>query len=479
VSRWLLVAASEQRAAIDSGELSIADLVDASLQRIAETQEGAGAINAVTSYDRGYSEDQVAQAEDSFSEGEPGALLGIPVALKDNICTSVLPTTCASRALREYVSPYDATVVKRLRESGAIIVAKTNMDEFAMGSSTETSAFGPTRNPADLRYVPGGSSGGSAAAVAAGICRIALGSDTAGSTRQPASFCGVVGVKPTYGRVSRFGLVALASSLDQVGVFGATVGDAALALCTIAGRDPLDSTSADLPVPVFAAAREESVSGLVVGVPKEYFPEDLHPGVRECCTTAIELLRGSGAVIREISLPNTVHAVPVYHVIAAAEASSNLARFHATTFGPRRSRDGSALPHGRDFGVEVVRRLLLGTHFLSTEEQPLYRKAMQVRTLVAGDFTDAFGGGVDLIFSPTTPTPAFELGGRTTAYSMYESDAFTVAANLAGLPAISLPVGSAGGLPIGGQIIAPHFAEQRMFAAAFALERALGADAIV
>jgi aspartyl-tRNA(Asn)/glutamyl-tRNA(Gln) amidotransferase subunit A len=478
VTSWLLMPAAEQRAGIDSGELSIAELVDSSLQRIIETQEGTGAINAVTSYDRRFAEDQAARVEQSFSEGEPGALLGLPVAVKDNISTTTLPTTCASRALSGYVSPYEATVVRRLREAGAIIVAKTNMDEFAMGSSTETSAYGPTRNPADSRYVPGGSSGGSAAAVAAGICRIALGSDTAGSTRQPASFCGVVGVKPTYGRVSRFGLVALASSLDQIGVFGACVGDAALALCAIAGPDLLDSTSADLPVPEFSAAADESISGLVVGVPREYFPDDIHPAVRDRCTAAIELLRGAGAVIREISLPHTRHAVPVYHVIAAAEASSNLARFDSPTFGPRPARDGSLLPDARGFGVEVVRRLLLGTHFLSTDEQPLYRKAMQVRTLVAGDFMDAFGSGVDIVFSPTTPTPAFELGGRTTAYSMYESDAFTVAANLAGLPALSLPIGRAGALPVGGQIIAPHFAEQRMFAAAFALERALVAGAI-
>jgi aspartyl-tRNA(Asn)/glutamyl-tRNA(Gln) amidotransferase subunit A len=370
-------------------------------------------------------------------------------------------------------------VITRLRGAGAVVLGKTNMDEFAMGSSTEFSAFGPTRNPAHPGHVPGGSSGGSAAAVASGICRVALGSDTAGSVRQPAAFCGVVGVKPTYGRVSRFGLVALASSLDQIGVFGTTVGDAARALEAIAGYDPRDSTSADLPVPDCSDADVPPLSGTVVGIPREYFPEDLHPDVAARCRRVIDMIRRAGASIREVSLPHSELAVPVYHVIGSAEAASNLSRFDGVRFGARGPGSPVADVYERaraGFGTEVVRRVLLGTHFLASAGQPLFRKALQIRALIAGDFAHAFAGGIDVLFTPTTPTPAFPRGGKTSAYSMYESDAFTVAANLAGVPALSLPIGLSGPLPVGGQIMAPHFAEQRMFAVAYAIERELLAE---
>jgi aspartyl-tRNA(Asn)/glutamyl-tRNA(Gln) amidotransferase subunit A len=413
----------------------------------------------------------------------PGPLAGVPVVLKDNIASTALPTSCGSRILEGYVSPYDATVVTRLREAGAVIVGKSNMDEFAMGSSTENSAFGPTRNPLDPTRVPGGSSGGSAAAVAAGLARIALGSETGGSVRQPAAFCGVVGVKPTYGRVSRFGLVAFASSLDQIGVFGRTVDDAALGLQVIAGRDPLDSTSAALPVPDYRAAARGAMTGVVIGRPREYFPDDLDPRVRARCAAALDALAGLGAEIRDVSLPHSRLAIEAYYIIAPAEASSNLARFDGVRYGLRLEGDGlrgmyeATRSHG--FGAEVTRRILLGTYVLSAGYyDAYYRKAQQVRALIASDFARVFSDGVHLLFTPTTPTPAFELGACAEPYDMYLSDIFTCTANLAGVPALSLPIGRLDGLPVGGQLIAPHFDERQLFAAAFALERALGDEAL-
>ncbi|MFI5228737.1 MAG: Asp-tRNA(Asn)/Glu-tRNA(Gln) amidotransferase subunit GatA [Gemmatimonadales bacterium] len=411
-----------------------------------------------------------------------GALAGVPVVLKDNIATTALPTSCGSRILEGYVSPYEATVVTRLREAGALVVAKSNMDEFAMGSSTENSAYGPARNPLDRSRVPGGSSGGSAAAVAAGLARIALGSETGGSVRQPAAFCGVVGVKPTYGRVSRFGLVAFASSLDQIGVFGRTVDDAALGLQMIAGRDPLDSTSAAVPVPDYRSAARGAMTGIVIGRPREYFPDDLDPRVRQRCDAALAALAALGAKIRDVSLPHSRLAIEVYYIIAPAEASSNLARFDGVRYGLRIVGDGlrgmyeATRSHG--FGTEVTRRILLGTFVLSAGYfDAYYRKAQQARALIARDFADVFRDGVHLLFTPTTPTTAFELGARTEPYDMYLSDIFTCTANLAGVPALSLPIGRVDGLPVGGQLIAPHFNERQLFAAAFALERALGDEA--
>jgi aspartyl-tRNA(Asn)/glutamyl-tRNA(Gln) amidotransferase subunit A len=415
--------------------------------------------------------------------GEPrGDLHGVPVVLKDNIATLELPTTCGSAILAGYVSPMEATVARRLRDAGAIILAKSNMDEFAMGSSTENSAYGPTRNPLAPNRVPGGSSGGSAAAVAAGIVRIALGSETGGSVRQPAAFCGVVGVKPTYGRVSRFGLVAFASSLDQVGVFGRTVDDAAIGLQAIAGLDPLDSTSAAEPVPDYRAAARGGMTGVVIGRPKEYFPDDLDPRIRERCERALDELRKLGAEVREVSLPNSRLAIECYYIIAPAEASSNLARFDGVRYGLRIEGDGLRgmyeATRSRGFGPEVTRRILLGTYVLSAGYyDAYYRKAQQVRALIARDFARVFDSGVHLLFTPTTPTTAFELGSKSDPYEMYLSDVFTATANLAGVPAMSLPIGRVDGLPVGGQLIANHFDERQMFVAAYALERVLGDEA--
>ncbi|MGH7618151.1 MAG: Asp-tRNA(Asn)/Glu-tRNA(Gln) amidotransferase subunit GatA, partial [Gemmatimonadaceae bacterium] len=415
-------------------------------------------------------------------DGDHGLLHGVPVAIKDNIATTSLPTTCGSRILDGYVSPYEATAVRRLRESGAIVIGKTNMDEFAMGSSTEHSAFGPTRNPTAPDRVPGGSSGGSAAAVAAGITRIALGSETGGSVRQPAAFCGVVGVKPTYGRVSRYGLVAFASSLDHIGVFGTSVDDAALGLQVIAGADARDSTSVDHPVPDYCAGKGNGVRGMVIGRPREYFPPELDVHIRDRCDAALERLKAAGAEVRDVSLPHSRLAIEVYYIIAPAEASSNLARFDGVRYGLRIEGDGLRgmyeATRSLGFGAEVTRRILLGTYVLSAGYyDAYYRKAQQVRALIARDFQSVFASGVDLLFTPTTPTPAFLLGSKADPYEMYLSDVFTCTANLAGVPAMSLPIGRVDGLPVGGQLIAPHFAESRMFAAAYALEQSLGSEA--
>jgi aspartyl-tRNA(Asn)/glutamyl-tRNA(Gln) amidotransferase subunit A len=456
--------------------------VAGALARAREVHAGRDGLNIFVALDETFVEQHAAGAEAQMADTVPGELLGVPVAIKDNIATLHHPTTCGSRILAGYVSPYEATVVRRLREAGAVPFGKTNMDEFAMGSSTENSAYGPTKNPVAPDRVPGGSSGGSAAAVAAGIVPIALGSETGGSVRQPAAFCGVVGVKPTYGRVSRFGLVAFASSLDQVGVFGATVDDAARGLAVIAGRDPLDSTSADIPVPDYQRASGRSLAGMVVGKPKEYFPASLDPRIRQRCDAGLELLREQGAEIREVSLPHTELAIPVYYIVAPAEASSNLARFDGVRYGLRVEGDGLRgmyeATRSNGFGPEVLRRIMLGTYVLSAGYyDAYYRKAQQVRTLIAGDFTRVFASGVDVLFTPTTPTPAFPLGAISDPYEMYLSDIFTATANLAGVPAMSQPIGRVDGLPIGGQLIAAHFAEETMFTVAYALERALGAEA--
>jgi len=408
-------------------------------------------------------------------------LAGVPFAAKDNIAVAGLQVSCGSRILDGYISPFTATAIERLQAAGAVLVGKTNLDEFAMGSSTENSAFGPTRNPISPDLVPGGSSGGSAAAVAAGVAPIALGSETGGSVRQPAAFCGIVGVKPTYGRVSRYGLVAFASSLDQIGVFGGCVEDAASALRVIAGRDDRDATTADVPVEDYAAT-DESLKGVVIGKPKEYFPAELDAGVARHCERALDRLRSLGAEVRDVSLPHTAHAIPVYYIVAPAEASSNLARFDGVRYGLRLEGDGlrgmyEATRSG-GFGPEVTRRIMLGTYVLSAGYyDAYYRKAMQVRTLIANDFKRVFAGGVHALFTPTTPTPAFAFGSRSDPYEMYLSDIFTCTANLAGVPALSLPIGRVGKLPVGGQVIVPHFAERRMFQIAAALERAMGQEA--
>ena len=466
-------------AAVRAGSITARDVVEESLERADAVHAGHDGLNLLL-----WRNDDGSRraARDLVATGHSAVLHGIPVILKDNISSTDLPTTCGSKILGGYVAPYDATTVRRLRRSGAVIIAKSNMDEFAMGSSTENSAYGPAHNPVDSTRVPGGSSGGSAASVAAGIVRIAFGSETGGSVRQPAAFCGVVGVKPTYGRVSRFGLVAFASSLDQIGVFGTTVDDAALGLQVIAGHDERDSTTSRAGVPDYAHGSSASLKGVVIGLPTEYFPAALEPAVRHLCDRAIERFRGLGAEIRNVSLPHTELAIPVYYIIAPAEASSNLARFDGVRYGKRVDGDGlrgmyEATRSG-GFGPEVTRRILLGTYVLSAGYyDAYYRKAQQVRALITKDFADVFAGGVHLLFTPTTPTPAFKLGAISDPYEMYMSDIFTATANLAGVPAMSLPIGRAAGLPVGGQLIAPHFDERQMFAAAYALERALGQDA--
>ena len=465
-----------------AGRITASDTVRTAVARAREVGAGREGLNVFVHRDDADALKQAGALGERLADTTPGALLGVPVAIKDNIATLTMPTTCGSRILEGYVSPYEATVVKRLREAGAIPIGKTNMDEFAMGSSTEHSAYGPTRNPIDHARVPGGSSGGSAVAVATGIVPIALGSETGGSVRQPAAFCGIVGVKPTYGRVSRFGLVAFASSLDQVGVFGATVDDAARGLGAVAGHDPMDSTSANIPVPEYQAGAEAGVKDLVVGLPKEYFPASLDPEIRRLCDAAVERLRGLGATIREVSLPHTDLAIPVYYIVAPAEASSNLARFDGVRYGFRLEGEGLRgmyeATRSTGFGAEVTRRILLGTYVLSAGYyDAYYRKAQQARSLIADDFRRVFESGVHVLFTPTAPSTAFPIGAISDPYEMYLSDIFTATANLAGVPAMSLPIGRLGGLPVGGQFLAPHFDEARMFTAAYALERALGEEA--
>jgi len=406
-------------------------------------------------------------------------MTGMPLAIKDNLCTEGVRTTCSSRMLQQFIPPYDATVVARLREQDYILLGKANLDEFAMGSSTEHSAFGPSRNPWNLQHVPGGSSGGAAAAVAADECVAALGSDTGGSIRQPAAFCGVVGLKPTYGRVSRYGLVAFASSLDQVGPITKDVPDAALLLGAIAGHDPLDSTSADVPVPDYMKAlKKKDLKKLNVGVPVEYFADGLDPEVELSVRAAIDEMKSLGGTIKEIHLPRTDAAVAVYYVIATAEASSNLARYDGVKFGLRAKETKDLLDlymktRQEGFGPEVKRRIMLGTYALSAGYyDAYYGKAQAVRTLICEDFRAAFRD-VDLIVTPVTPTPAFRLGEKSEdPLQMYLSDIYTISVNLAGLPAIAVPCGfSKAGLPIGVQMIGRAFEEETLLRAAHAYEQ--------
>jgi len=410
-----------------------------------------------------------------------GVLYGMPVAVKDNICTLEFTTSCGSKILEAYRSPYEATAVTKLKAAGALIAGKTNCDEFGMGSSTEHSAYGRSLHPFDKTRVPGGSSGGSAALVGAGGVPAALGSETGGSVRQPAAFCGVVGIKPTYGRVSRYGLVAFGSSLDQIGVFGRSVHDAARVLSVISGRDPRDSTCEDRD-PLRLPTVPESLQGFVIGLPKEYFPPELDPAVRRACDRAIRIMKELGAAVREVSLPHTPYAVPTYYVIAPAEASSNLARYDGVRYGPRFNgaadlRSLYRSTRGQGFGPEVRRRILVGTYVLSAGYyDAYYRRAQQMRALIVQDFRNAFDRGVDLLFTPTVPTPAFKAGEKLAdPIAMYMSDIFTVTANLASLPAMSLPIGRAKGLPLGGQLIGQAFLEDEMIEAAYALERVVPA----
>ncbi len=471
-------------AAVAAGETSPVEVAAAVSSGIDSSDAGDRPLHAFLSHDaRRLKAAAAALDADLARAREEGRsaprLAGVPVAVKDNLVTLDHPTTCGSRILEGFRSPYDATVVRRLRAAGALIAGKTNLDEFAMGSSTERSAFGPTLNPHDPDRVPGGSSGGSAAAVAAGLVPLALGSETGGSVRQPAAFCGVVGIKPSYGRVSRYGLVAFASSMDQVGTFGRTVQDAALLLEVVAGRDALDATCADRPPPDLLGDTDRGVDGLVVGVPEEYFPEELDAGVRARCGEALEALAEAGAVIRRISMPHTRYAIPTYYVLAPAEASSNLARFDGVRYGVRAPGASAAEVYRASrqagFGPEVKRRIMLGTFVLSAGyHDRYYARAQRVRRRIAADFEAAFASGADVLFTPTTPTTAFRLGERAAdPYAMYLSDVFTVTANLAMIPGISVPIGRADGLPVGGQVLAPRWGEAVMVRVAGALERAL------
>ena len=427
--------------------------------------------------------DALAEAEKvdgKISGGEkPGCMEGIPVAVKDNICMRGMPATCASRILQNFYPPYDATVIEKMKNAGAIVVGKTNMDEFAFGSSTESSAFGPTRNPFDETRVPGGSSGGSAAATGANLCFGALGSDTGGSIRQPAAFCGVVGLKPTYGRVSRYGLIAFASSLDQIGPITKDVRDACILMNVISGRDERDSTSVDINVPDYTAFLKEDVSGLRVGIPEEYLSSGIEEPVRERTDEIIRLVEKLGVEVRRISLPHTRYGIAVYYIVATAEASSNLARFDGVKYGFRTSnyrnlQEMYMNTRGEGFGSEAKRRIILGTYVLSAGYyDAYYMKAQKVRALIRKDFTEAFRE-VDVIITPTTPELPFMLGEKKEdPLRMYLSDIFTANINLAGLPAMNLPVGFVNSLPVGVQIIAPHFREERIFEIAYAIEQSL------
>jgi aspartyl-tRNA(Asn)/glutamyl-tRNA(Gln) amidotransferase subunit A len=425
-----------------------------------------------------------AQAEALSPSAAIGPLAGQAVAVKANIADLFHTTNCGSRILEGWRSPFEATAVRRLREAGAIVAGKTNCDEFAMGSSTEYSAYGPSRHPVDPERVPGGSSGGSAVAVASGAVDLALGSETGGSVRQPAAFCGIVGIKPTYGRVSRYGLVAFGSSLDQIGTFGRDVRGAAALLSVISGRDDRDATTLDR-VPLPPPEPPGSLAGTVVGVPREYFPEGLHAGVRAACDRALARLRELGAEVRDVSLPHTRYAIPTYYIIAPAEAASNLARYDGARYGGRAEADDVRAMYrrtrGAGFGAEVRRRILLGTWVLSAGYyEAYYGQAQRARARIRADFEAVFASGVHALFTPTAPTPAFRFGENTAdPLAMYLSDIFVCTANLAGVPALSLPIGRDGGLPLGGQLLGPVEGEATIIRIALALEAALDAAAEV
>ena len=457
------------------GELTPTAVAESYLARIAGVDERVRAYLTVVR------EHALADASESDRRWRAGASLGpldgAPLALKDVLCTRGVRTTCGSKMLEKFVPPYDATVVERLRAAGVVILGKTNLDEFAMGSSTEHSAFYPTRNPWDLSRVPGGSSGGSAAAVAGGLAAGAFGTDTGGSIRQPAAFCGVVGMKPTYGRVSRYGLIALASSLDQIGPLAQDIEDAALLLSAIAGHDRRDSTSIEAPVPDYLAELPKGVEGLTLGLPDEYFIDGMDPDVERAVREAIEVLRGLGAKIERVSLPTTRHALAAYYIILPAEASSNLARYDGVKFGLRVAGrdlvDMESRTRAEGFGAEVKRRIMLGTYALSAGYyDAYYGKAQSVRTLVRREFAAAFAR-VDLIVAPTTPNVAFKHGEKEDPLSMYLNDTFTIPGNLSGIPGVSVPCGfTAAGLPIGLQILGRPLDEARVLRTAYAYEKA-------
>jgi len=471
---------------LDAGNLTSEEIVRSLLERARSLER----LNVFVHLDAERVLAQARGVDAKRKAREPlGPLAGIPVAIKDVICVAGEPTTCGSRMLRNFRPPYDATVIARLKAAGAILFGKSNMDEYAMGSSTENSAYGPTRNPWDESRVPGGSSGGSAAAVAAGLAPLALGTDTGGSIRQPAAFCNTVGLKPSYGRVSRYGLIAFASSLDQIGSFAHDLADTALLLGVIAGRDPNDSTSVDEPVADYRATLDEPPKPLRIGVVREFFGEGLDPEVASAIHEAVRIYQQAGATIKDVSLPHSKYGIPAYYIVASAECSSNLARYDGTTYGHRAADFSAQFPgeenlapmvrmmmasRAEGFGAEVKRRIMLGTFALSAGyADQYYNKALQVRRKIRGDFDAAFRE-VDVVLGPTSPTPAFKLGERTDdPLAMYLSDIYTITANLAGIPGMSIPCGfTRGGLPIGLQLLAAPFAEEKLLRIARVFERA-------
>ncbi len=462
---------------LQTGMISARQLTEAVLARIKQVE---GQVSAYVTIDEQGALAQAALVDQRRRQGESlPPLAGIPIAIKDNMCIRGLATTCSSKMLENFIPPYDATVIEKLKAQGVVLIGKTNLDEFAMGSSCENSRFKPTCNPWDLKRVPGGSSGGSAAAVAADECLAALGSDTGGSIRQPASFCGVVGLKPTYGLVSRYGLVAFASSLDQIGPLTKDVSDAALLLSAICGHDERDSTSLEQAAVDYCKFLQRDIKGLKIGLPKEYFIDGLDEEVKQGVMAALEVFKSLGASVVEISLPHTKYAVATYYILATAEASSNLARYDGVRYGYRHPEYGNLLQlyensRQEGFGAEVKRRIMLGTYVLSSGYYDAYYiKGQKVRTLIKADFERAFED-LDLIITPTSPTPAFALGEKTDdPLQMYLSDIYTISVNIAGIPAISLPCGfSSKGLPIGLQLIGNHLQEGKILQAAYAFEQA-------
>ena len=460
---------------IKAGETTSTEIVQAVFRRIDAVEKDVHAYILLT---REKALEGAVRADEEIKKGNIKTLTGIPIALKDLLCTKGVTTTCASHILHNYVPPYDATVVEKLRDAGAVFTGKTNMDEFAMGSSTETSYFGITKNPWDLERIPGGSSGGSAAAVVADECIAAIGSDTGGSIRQPAALCGVVGMKPTYGRVSRYGLVAFASSLDQIGPFTKDVEDCAIMMNILAGYDPRESTSVPVDVPDYRQFLSRGIDGWKVGIPKEYFIEGIDAEVKDAIQQTIKVIEGMGAKCIEVSLPHTEYCLAVYYIIAPAEASSNLARYDGVKYGFR-SLDGRDLmemykkSRSAGFGAEVKRRIMLGTYVLSSGYyDAYYKKASQVRALIKQDFDEAFKQ-CDVLLTPTTPTPAFKIGEKTDdPLQMYLSDIFTISTNLAGIPGMVVPCGfTRAGLPVGVQFLAGHFEEGKLIQIAAAYEK--------
>ena len=465
----------EARAGLDAGSFSAVELARACFDRIAQVEERVKAYVTLT---EDHALKQAAAADRALAEGRGGPMTGIPVQIKDLICTKGIRTTCSSRMLENFVPVYDATVWERLSAQGAVLLGKGNMDEFAMGSSCENSAFYPTHNPWDLGRVPGGSSGGAAAAVAADEAIVALGSDTGGSIRQPASLCGVAGLKPTYGRVSRYGLIAFASSLDQIGPVGKDVTDCAITLNAIAGYDPRDSTSLNLPITDFTAGLTGDIKGMRLGVPAEYFVDGMEPGVREAVEKAIKELEGLGASVEPVSLPTTEYALACYYIIAPSECSANLARYDGVKFGYSYQDtpdmwQAMETTRQQGFGPEVKRRIMLGAYALSAGYyDAYYLKAQQARTLIRQDFARVFET-VDALVTPTSPVVAFPIGEKTAdPVQMYLIDVCTLPINIAGLPATSVPCGFSEGLPVGMQLIGPHLSEERLLNIAYAYEQA-------